>query len=291
MIDMLEEVEARAAMVDADPSIPQKTRALDMNGNKQDFLDIPPKEDRLGPYLTFTPLEQLLYYNADRGDKKEPIFIARVSYSKISEQENYHPVEFMDDVEAANRFAQAVKTWKNTKHDQAIREFFSMPGVHIQHKTTKLVAFGLGEFCVKPRPSDDLGGYQRCYDSIRTQHAVFQEVGRSLQAYLDQTSPGDEITLVAQDPGYSALDKRILKDMDVRAIDHPVRGIMELDNESAVFSIGAGFPVKQVVFAVSRPTMIIWQKPSKRGLAHPAKRRWLFPRKAEDQYEPQSPSP
>ncbi|KAK4033619.1 hypothetical protein C8A01DRAFT_49833 [Parachaetomium inaequale] len=63
----------------------------------------------------------------------------------------------------------------------------------------------------------------------------------------------------AQDPSYTAVDKRLLRNKGVTVLEDP-RGFLEVDDDSVVISISPTVPVRQIVADIARPMVLIWDR-------------------------------
>jgi hypothetical protein len=147
-----------------------------------------------------------------------------------------------------------------------------------------VVAFGLGDFCNDlersvPMEDTDYDSEQANYNSVifgsATQHVAFRELGDILQQHLRQSSPEALIERYAQEPLYLSSDKMLLKSIGIQALQD-VEGLLKLDNNSAVFVIVVTAPIKQLIFSVCRPAMIIWMEALELEKAAPEQGLWKF---------------
>lgn len=286
--DLLKDAETKAAMVDKDPGLKLRTKGI--NIYEQEFEDggyIPPKGKRSRrPRLDCRTIQKMFWMTRNSDPTGKPAVLALVQYPEIKAQA---PKPYLSEIRAQAELDRAIKEWKETGHEQLITTLFSTPSVRVWHKTTKFVAFGMGEIC-----ADDPDRGTQIWDRSRIQTAVFRKIGEALQEYMDQNFPGEKVELIAQDPAYESPDKEKLREMGIRAIDHPIGAVPELDDETAVFSIAASFPVRQIVFTYRLPSVIIWTEASENARAPPEAEKWNLDGKAlksEDMYEPPFPSP
>jgi hypothetical protein len=81
---------------------------------------------------------------------------------------------------------------------------------------------------------------------------------------LAKKSNNQTIEVIAQDPRYQQLEKGILggPGVEIRALDDPVRGLLEVDDTSVVVAISAEIPVKQIICDIgAKPALILCHPP------------------------------
>jgi hypothetical protein len=66
-----------------------------------------------------------------------------------------------------------------------------------------------------------------------------------------------EVECYAQDPSYTAVDKRLLQNKGVTVLEDP-RGFLEVDDDSVVISVCPTVPVRQIVADIAKPMVLIW---------------------------------
>ncbi|KAL4945592.1 hypothetical protein BDV06DRAFT_209333 [Aspergillus oleicola] len=73
----------------------------------------------------------------------------------------------------------------------------------------------------------------------------------------DPESDFTEIKCYAQDPAYTEADTVLLRSLGISTLDDP-KGLLEIDDETLVFSVSPNVPVKQIVADVAWPGVMIW---------------------------------
>jgi hypothetical protein len=90
------------------------------------------------------------------------------------------------------------------------------------------------------------------------------EVKKLLAAARRECAPasgggGGEVMCYAQDPSYTAVDKRLLRNKGVTVLEDP-RGFLEVDDDSVVISVSPTVPVRQIVADIAKPMVLIWDR-------------------------------
>ncbi|KAF6836480.1 hypothetical protein CMUS01_05375 [Colletotrichum musicola] len=70
---------------------------------------------------------------------------------------------------------------------------------------------------------------------------------------------GQDVQCYAQDPLYSQQCTEYLQSRGFKILDG-VRGFIEVDDTSLVFTVAPTIPVKQVITDLARPAVIVWEK-------------------------------
>jgi SRR1 domain len=90
-----------------------------------------------------------------------------------------------------------------------------------------------------------------------TQHAA----ALTMAAVLGQRLGIDPLPILAQDPIYSLVAKRLLKEEGIEVVGG--RGSLaftHVDENTLVFSCNSNIPVKQVVADIAKPAAMIWNR-------------------------------
>ncbi|KAH8170428.1 SRR1 domain-containing protein [Sarocladium implicatum] len=110
----------------------------------------------------------------------------------------------------------------------------------------KIIGFGLGALFER--------GIQSYASASAHQHALLLTLRETLSKSQRQRC----IPCYVQDPAYSVLDKAILRDSGFTVVEDP-NGFVEVDEDSAVISLFPDCPVKEIVFNLAKPALIIWK--------------------------------
>ena len=139
--------------------------------------------------------------------------------------------------------------------------------------TKKIVCFGLGslEGWASHSVLDDIAESDgRPLRRAMTQHAAALTVAK----ILGERAGTDPLPVLAQDPWYSPVAKRILTEAGIQVIDgHGALAFTHVDEHSLVFSCHPDIPVRQIVADMARPAAMIWD--SERPLTD-EKKEWRF---------------
>lgn len=123
---------------------------------------------------------------------------------------------------------------------------------------TKVVCFGLGGLC---------------WGKMRTTRSSFQHAAALTMAKILARRSGQNIQCYAQDPGYSPDCREYLESRGFKILDG-VRGFIEVDDASLVFTVSPDVPVRQVITELARPAVIVWDESvpesNKLGTTEPA---------------------
>ncbi|KAL0935191.1 uncharacterized protein CTRU02_209782 [Colletotrichum truncatum] len=68
---------------------------------------------------------------------------------------------------------------------------------------------------------------------------------------------GREIPCYTQEPDYTHISRRFLQNHDFTVLDG-VKGFLEVDDTTLVFTCSPNVPVKQIVAELARPAIIVW---------------------------------
>ncbi|KAK5653063.1 hypothetical protein OQA88_9349 [Cercophora sp. LCS_1] len=124
--------------------------------------------------------------------------------------------------------------WETSEGCKRLRELLATGQVP---PVRKIVAFACGPMF--------------CYDEFRS-HVAFQHaIIMTLRDVFSQ-----ETQCFAQDPYYTEEDKKILNGEGIYAVDDP-HGFLEVDDESAIISVGADVPIRNIVLDLAKPALLI----------------------------------
>jgi hypothetical protein len=217
---------------------------------------VPPRKYRTGPYLSFRSTEKVLSMAWEHPEIGTPILVG-VSYWDESKSKGEFSIGF---ARAKAEFEEATRHWVDDGYRKELVELFARPEIEIPPGITKLVAFGLGFFCLEGAPGKEQAAWDKDRWDTAIQHVAFQEVGDVLQQHLQRSCSKTRIERYAQDPSYYDTDKEVLTAVDIHPLQD-VEGFLKLDSNSVVFATKhIDAPIKELVFSVCRPAMIIWEK-------------------------------
>jgi len=153
------------------------------------------------------------------------------------------PGRSQDEVEEF--FTSIKQSWEVSEQRSQLQSIISTKTLsHVN----KIVAFACGGMAFYDKyPTIARSAYQ---------HALIVTLREVLSQWQN---PGHGIKCYAQDPGYTSIDKEVLKRSGVIVVDDP-QGFLEVDDSTAVLSFGANVPVRQIIADISRPAMMIWDK-------------------------------
>jgi hypothetical protein len=146
------------------------------------------------------------------------------------------------------RFQKHKADWLRSKEYGMIKEFLDAAAeVDVIPPITQIVALGCGSLS-QLEEGEDFWHSARQHSIVWSLFRHFREVG---------VKSGKSLECFAQDPAYTDVDKRILKEHDIEVLDDPY-GFIKIHEETLVFSVNADFPVKEIVSDIAKPAMIIW---------------------------------
>lgn len=96
----------------------------------------------------------------------------------------------------------------------------------------------------------------------------------SVREFLVDRNGEDEhggVRCYAQDPMYTSLDQKLLKEIGVEVLADP-RAFLEADETSVVFSFSPDIPVRQIITDIGRPAILVWN-----FVGEPRVALWLAP--------------
>lgn len=148
--------------------------------------------------------------------------------------------------------------WKNSMSCQLLKS--QLEELALAKSATKIVCFGLGDFC-RPPPEWWMRGTMKepnMDKKTAEASAVYHSMVQHSMALTMAEVCGNHIQLLAQDPGYTEEAKRILKRKGFSVIGQfGAEGFAEIDDNSVVFSAFVAAPLKQIIADVARPLLII----------------------------------
>ena len=144
-------------------------------------------------------------------------------------------------------FEAAQATWEASDQCKLLHVILQSMNTSIQ--TSKVVAFACGSI---ERRS------QLPPVSLRSeyQHALILTLRRHFNGDI---SAGNQLPCYAQDPDYTTLDESVLAEHRIAVVDDP-EGYQVVDDSSVVLSISPDVPVRQKVFDLARPAILIWDR-------------------------------
>lgn len=107
---------------------------------------------------------------------------------------------------------------------------------------TKIVCFGLGPLTPLNERS------QR----VHTQHAAALTMAHAIK---ERT--GCNVQVYSQEPAYTRICEQVLGPHDITILDG-VKGFLEVDSSTLVFTVAPNVPVKQIVADLAKPAIMIW---------------------------------
>ena len=102
-----------------------------------------------------------------------------------------------------------------------------------------------------PLSGTDLHGSS--ISSSAYQHALLF----TLREILTKPSSREQILCYVQDPAYATADKMVLRESGITVLEDP-GGFVEIDDDSVVLAFAPDCPVKEIVFDLAKPALIIW---------------------------------
>lgn len=150
------------------------------------------------------------------------------------------PVAPYESVEAF--LSKARKDWEKHAKFEELRTVLTD---NLKAKVKKVVGFNLGWIA---------RNLQSAFARNNTlQHALLL----SLREIFESPK---EVLCYSQDALYTSMDQAVLANAGIRAVDNPY-GLLEVDNETVLYSPAARIPVKQIIAEIARPAVIIWGGP------------------------------
>ena len=169
-------------------------------------------------------------------------------YKLTKEPVDIHPTRPEEQVQA---HFQAVRAeWEASQPCQQLKSALRSTSI----RYTKVVALGLGSIAFsdmqRPRPA--------------MQHALLLTLRDALEQPTQDSeyscpsplSPRSSILCYAQDPVYTEVDKAVLAKHGVTTLDDP-KGILEVDDSTAVLSCSPNIPVKQLISDIANPAIMM----------------------------------
>ncbi|KAI0836783.1 hypothetical protein F5Y06DRAFT_273355 [Hypoxylon sp. FL0890] len=191
------------------------------------------------PRIDYRPYEYLIY----DGSLWSPRFRylpLHVCYMDIPQE--HDPAHTTEDV--SRLFDSKRKEWESSEHHAQVQRLLA--SVKIPSDIKKVIGFALGSLVLnRARP--------RCM----IQHSILLSIHEWASAIMEgKTKP----QCYAQDPVYTDQEKEVLETRGVTVLEDP-KGFLEADESSIVLTISPNVPVRQIITEISRPAMIIWDRP------------------------------
>lgn len=145
----------------------------------------------------------------------------------------------------------ARQSWKDSETRSLVLATFKDPYVKERLKTiTKIIAFGNGSLWRLFKSNASPNFLERC----AAQHAVIEEI----RTYIEMNG-GSSIRSYAQEPEYTSEDvAKILGDLQVERLHDP-NGLLEIDDQTLVFSIDPDFALLQIIADIAKPAMLFYK--------------------------------
>lgn len=155
------------------------------------------------------------------------------------------PKKRLTQLEAETIFEQSRRAWEASEPCRQLRE--TLATAIAPRKIAKVVGLACGPIVEKSSKGTWAARFSTQHALLLTLQDVFKGLGGDAQ-----------VPCYVQDPAYSYIDKTILAAAGLIVLSDPM-GLVEIDDESAVFSINPNIPVKEIVRDFANPALIIWQ--------------------------------
>lgn len=206
------------------------------------------------PYIQYSTYAQMAGCNGWYSDMPQLAYCSlRVMYwtrnrdSKTGEAITWASPIYAD---VKQYFEQANEIWNRSEACTRLKSTIESR----RPKCNKIVVFALGELGAEFDRRWVLGNYWR--NRSAGQHTLLLTLRDALASYHREEH---NVVCYAQDPDYSDVDKWLLADNEIKVVDDP-DGFLQVDDSSAVVSVAAEAPIKQVVSDIAYPSLIIWDK-------------------------------
>ncbi|KAJ5489060.1 hypothetical protein N7539_003950 [Penicillium diatomitis] len=215
---------------------------IDHDGEKSTYL-------LLDPVLSYecrAHLKHHLWWTGIREDRSPfcSLTLLHPSFKfKTDTREPIDPTPRRPPEAVAQEFLDRSRKWQKSEVAQQLVHILCAHAAG--HEISKIIGLALGAI------SYDTDDRSRSF----VQHALLL----TLQDWLMGRDKKDKPVCYAQDPAYRSVDRQILKEHGIEAIDDP-RAWLEIDNESIVFSVAPNVPVKEIVADIARPAIVIWER-------------------------------
>ncbi|KAK7425969.1 hypothetical protein QQZ08_007551 [Neonectria magnoliae] len=230
-----------AQLKDVDDQIsshPESVTITGINGAPYVYETITPANKDDGKpshvYAEFNSIQRLT-------NSGEPYVLPHMVYSPISILATTFRSKAVGDVEDVRAiFTKHWKAWESSETCRLLEA--TLASATLPKSITKIVCFALGPLARldwEPRRS-------------HTQHAAALTLARILKSRT-----GHDVQCYSQEPLYTDACRQILNDNGIIVLDG-VKGFIELDSSTLVFTVRAGVPVKQITADVAKPAVMIW---------------------------------
>ncbi|SPO07514.1 uncharacterized protein DNG_10208 [Cephalotrichum gorgonifer] len=152
--------------------------------------------------------------------------------------------------------------WKESATCESFR--LQLRKLLASHRVTKIVCFGLGDIARKGPPVTVLSGGQGRQpqepdlDTKDLYPCIMQHAAALTMAEETARLQGEPARVLSQDPQYTDDSKRFLRTEGFEIVGNfGAGGFAEVDDETIVFSVWTGAPVKQIIADIARPAAVI----------------------------------
>ncbi|CAG8909103.1 unnamed protein product [Penicillium egyptiacum] len=158
----------------------------------------------------------------------------------------------MDREVVARTFQDKAQEWNESPACEKLKRILSSSAKN--HEIDKVVGFALGTMSSQYFIED---GSLRTEDGWRSgsQHALLV----TIVEWLKERDDKQKVLCYSQDPAYTEVDEKILKEAGIEVIEDP-RGWLEVDEHSIVVSISPNVPAKEIITDIARPAVVIWYR-------------------------------
>jgi hypothetical protein len=149
--------------------------------------------------------------------------------------------------ELKKQFAAALILWEQSVEGIAFRNLFVrlLKNNMLATKIKKVVGFALGSPSCGP-------AHPTAQDNSLHQHVLLVSILSFFNTAVERSIP-----CFIQDPIYTQADEQCFSDHGIMVLKDP-EGFLEIDNETFVLSIYPDIPVKQIVFDIVKPALLLW---------------------------------
>ena len=171
----------------------------------------------------------------------------------LRKKESREPVDTIDSLsykEAYGFFHSIRSAWEASKPCQQLRS--TLLSTKTQFSCSKVVGLALG-----PMGYGGQGSLRAAYQHslMLTLRDVFSE--KKARPGTERCPDSrDSIVCYAQDPAYTKVDRSVLAECEISVLGNP-KGFLEVDDSTVVLSCAPSVPVKQIIFDLAQPSVII----------------------------------
>ncbi|KAI3328075.1 hypothetical protein HD806DRAFT_484973 [Xylariaceae sp. AK1471] len=164
------------------------------------------------------------------------------------------------EVETKERLTEITREFEASEEAKAMIEMImtDLKGCAVD----KVICFGLGT----------IGLVRQGREFAYWEHAAARVIAKAVQ----EVSSAPAVALLAQDPGYTDVCKKVLAKFDIQVVEgFGAKGFALVDDDSVVLAHHPNFPLREIIADLARPALITMKAEHPEGITAPAYEKWF----------------